>query len=85
MASFEEWWATQTMYARSSYQYEQLARDTWDAATTAANTRAGDASNEAEKDARRKVAIQRIHMEAMERDGNLDEFLADAIIKEAQG
>jgi hypothetical protein len=34
-----------------------MVRDFWDAATYAASTRAGDAGNEAEKDARRKVAI----------------------------
>jgi hypothetical protein len=38
----------------------EVARHFWDAATSAANTRAGDESNEAEKDARRKVAMQEL-------------------------
>jgi hypothetical protein len=55
----------------------------WDAATYAANNRAGDAGNEAEKVERREVAVDKL-AELYESDG-WNGKTVDAIIKEAQG
>jgi hypothetical protein len=60
----------------------------WDAATTAVNVRSGDSANEAEKDARRKVAIEKMTDwfggQCLDAPLTFSEML-DAIIKKAQG
>lgn len=87
--TFEKWWGE---YPTNPPAAKEWLRDAWDAATYAANTRAGDASNEAEKDARRKVAIDKLR-ELISGDWDYEwecrlsklPELMDAIIKEAQG
>lgn len=86
--TFKEWYAGHDF--EKTPNLEDDLRSCWDAATYAANTRAGDASNEAEKDARRKVAVDNlIGLEDRRRQFMIDfkEFQRerDAIIKAAQG
>ncbi len=82
--TFEQWWATEA-YKGPWTDLDKVCRAAWDAATYAASTRAGDAANEAEKDARRKVAVAKILplLEENQLSGDADRL--DAIIKVAQG
>jgi hypothetical protein len=87
--TFEEWWGKRTVNEEYGLSVTDM-KASWDAATYAANTRAGDAGNEAEKDARRNVAV--IQLNALipgevltaEHEVYVRQRL-DAIIKEAQG
>ena len=76
--TFAEWHAKQPTFGVNA---ERLAHDAWDAATSEANNRAGDASNEAEKDARRAIAVKAIQESGL----FIHESELDAIIKIAQG
>jgi hypothetical protein len=74
--TFEEW---EDKWLDDHLGKHPSAADAWDAATYAANTRVGDASNEAEKDARRKVAMDALS------DRDFTDAELDTIIKVAQG
>jgi hypothetical protein len=50
--TFEDWWPTAFYHTT-----EEVARQAWEAATYAASSRAGDASNEAEKVERLDEAV----------------------------
>jgi hypothetical protein len=86
--TFEEWWAN---YPRPQCD-KGPANDAWDAATYAANTRAGDAGNEAEKDARLENAMRQFRIVAAAgnegfdglQDPKLTQWI-EVLIKEAQG
>ncbi len=82
--TYEEWWED---YATKRNPAGLTLKDAFDAGysagTDAANSRAGDASNEAEKEERREVAVDKL-AELYESDG-WNGKTVDAIIKEAQG
>jgi hypothetical protein len=80
--TFEDWWPTAFYHTT-----EEAARQAWEAATYAASSRAGDASNEAEKDARRKVAVKALADFYNTDIQSMAEFneQVNAIIKAAQG
>jgi hypothetical protein len=85
--TFEDWYA---IHGSGWTREINLAKQAWDAATYAANTRAGDASNEAEKEARRKVAVDEIghQLLVLALGSPSNEAIIkklDAIIKAAQG
>jgi hypothetical protein len=63
-----------------TWQWEELRTK----ATFEANERAGDAANSAEKDARRKVAVEEMQP-LLAPWGKMQPEKVDAIIKEAQG
>ena len=82
MSSFEEWWTTQSEgHPDNVPKYREI----WDAATYAANNAQGVAANEAEKDARRKVAVEKLSVLWQEDWAPMVRSKMDAIIKECQG
>lgn len=88
--TFEDWWATEDFNDEKA-----AAKAAWDAATTAANTRSGDASNaegqaanEATKRNRVRVADDELEALLRGKDGwrdSAEEFAVRAIIVKAQG